>query len=65
MPTLPKLTSTQGMYDWLLALTVLFAAFLGALLLASFLGVIPPIDEIDGSGLFLLAAVPSLDRTDG
>lgn len=60
MATLPRLTTTQGLYDWLLALTVLFAAFLGALLLASFLGVIPPIDRLDGGGAVLLPVVATL-----
>lgn len=60
MVTLPKLTTTQGLYDWLLALTVLFASFLGALLLASFLGFIPPIDRLDGGGAVLLPVVATL-----
>jgi hypothetical protein len=60
MATLPELTTTQGMYDWLLALTVLFAAFLGALLLASFLGFIPPIDQLDGGGALLFPVAPAL-----
>ncbi len=53
MGALSKPTSIQGAYDWLLLLTLLFAALLGVLLIASSLGVVPPIDRLDGGGAFL------------
>lgn len=57
MSVFPRLTTIQGMYDWLLLLTILFAAALGLLLFASYVGVLPMIDSLDGGGAALLPAV--------
>jgi hypothetical protein len=57
MGALSNPTSIQGAYDWLLLLTLLFAALLGLLLLASHLGVVPPIDRLDGGGAVVLPLV--------
>ena len=54
MGILPSPSTVDGAYDWLLILTILFAALLWVLILASAFGLLPMIDRLDGGGAVVL-----------